>query len=80
VVVVVVVVVEVSGAFSSSFAQAAESPTKAMTAAAPAMAGMRRAGRRDVMFFLSFPRDLQIRTAKRGSSMKLYPNSESAPR
>jgi hypothetical protein len=42
VVVVVVVVVEVSGAFCSSFAQAAESPTKAMIAAAPAMAGTRR--------------------------------------
>jgi hypothetical protein len=52
VVVVVVVVVEVSGAFCSSFAHAAESPTKAMMAAAPAMAGIRR----DVMFFLSVPR------------------------
>ena len=51
-----VVVVEVSGAFSSSFAHAAESPTKAMIAAAPAMAGMRRAERRDVMIFLSVPR------------------------
>jgi len=55
VVVVVVVVVEVSGAFCSSFAHAAESPTRAMTAAAPAMAGMRRAERRDVMVFLSVP-------------------------
>jgi hypothetical protein len=52
---VVVVVVDVSGAFSSSLAHAAESPTKAMIAAAPAMAGM-RLERRDVMFFLSFPR------------------------
>ena len=42
VVVVVVVVVEVSGAFSSSFAHAAESPTRAMIAAAPASAGRRR--------------------------------------
>jgi hypothetical protein len=55
VVVVVVVVVDVSGAFSSSLAHAAESPTKAMIAAAPAMAGIRRA-ERDVMFFLSVPR------------------------
>ena len=55
-VVVVVVVVEVSGAFCSSFAHAADSPTKAMTAAAPAMAGMPRALRRDVMVFLSVPR------------------------
>jgi hypothetical protein len=58
VVVVVVVVVEVSGAFCSSLAQAAESPTRAMMAAAPAMAGIRR----DVMFFLSVPR-LANRTA-----------------
>jgi hypothetical protein len=56
VVVVVVVVVEVSGAFSSSFAHAAESPTKAMIAAAPAMAGRRRAERRVVIIFLSVPR------------------------
>ena len=52
VVVVVVVVVEVSGAFCSSFAHAADSPTNAMMAAAPAIAGIRR----DVMFFLSVPR------------------------
>ena len=51
VVVVVVVVVEVSGAFCS-FAHAADSPTNAMMAAAPAMAGIRR----DVMFSLSVPR------------------------
>lgn len=56
VVVVVVVVVEVSGAFCSSLAHAAESPTTAMIAATPAMAGMRRVERRDVMFFLSVPR------------------------
>lgn len=56
VVVVVVVVVEVSGAFCSSFAHAAESPTRAMIAAVPAMAGMRRVERRVVMFFLSVPR------------------------
>ena len=56
VVVVAVVVVEVSGAFSSSFAHAAESPTRAMIAAAPAMAGMRRVERRVVMVFLSVPR------------------------
>src|SRR5690349_11667553 len=60
--VVVVVVVEVSGAFCSSFAHAAESPTRAITAAAPAIAGMRRAERRDVMVFLSVPR-LANRTA-----------------
>jgi hypothetical protein len=52
VVVVVVVVVEVSGAFCCSFAHAADSPTNAMMAAAPAIAGIRR----DVMFFLSVPR------------------------
>jgi hypothetical protein len=52
VVVVVVVVVEVSGAFCCSFAHAADSPTNAMMAAAPAMAGIRR----DVMFSLSVPR------------------------
>jgi hypothetical protein len=63
VVVVVVVVVEVSGAFCSSFAQAAESPTRAMIAAAPAMAGKRRVERRDVMLFLSIPR-LASRTAE----------------
>jgi hypothetical protein len=56
VVVVVVVVVEVSGAFCSSFAHAAESPTRAMIAAAPAMAGMRRVERRVVIIFLSVPR------------------------
>ena len=38
VVVVVVVVVEVSGAFCSSFAHAAERPTNAKMAAAPATA------------------------------------------
>jgi hypothetical protein len=54
VVVVVVVVVEVSGAFSSSLAHAAESPTKAMIAATPATAGMQRAGRCS-MIFLSTP-------------------------
>jgi hypothetical protein len=63
VVVVVVVVVEVSGAFCSSLAQAAESPTRAIMAAAPAMAGIRR----DVMFFLSVPR-LANRTAFSPSS------------
>jgi hypothetical protein len=55
VVVVVVVVVDVSGAFSSSLAHAADSPTKAMIAAAPAKAGIRR-DERDVMIFLSVPR------------------------
>ncbi len=53
VVVVVVVVVEVSGAFCSSFAHAAESPTKAMIAAAPAMAGMRRVERVVMVSYLS---------------------------
>ena len=76
VVVVVVVVVVVSGAFSSSFAHAAESPTKAMIAAAPAMAGMRRVERRVVMFFLSVPR-LGIGTADSAiHHWKLYPISE----
>ena len=60
--VVVVVVVVVSVAFSS-FAHAADNPTKAMIAAAPAMAGMRRAERLDVMISLSVPR-LAIGTAE----------------
>lgn len=62
VVVVVVVVVEVSGACSSSFAHAAESPTRAMIAAVPAMTGMRRVETRVVIIFLSVPR-LAVRTA-----------------
>ena len=55
VVVVVVVVVEVSGAFSSSCAHAAERPTRAMMAAAPAMAGRRRVERRVVSVVMDFP-------------------------
>lgn len=75
VVVVVVVVVEVSGAFCSSFAHAAESPTKAMTAAVPAITGMRRAERRDVMISLTFPR-LPVEPLSIGSSPKPYPICE----
>jgi hypothetical protein len=81
VVVVVVVVVEVSGAFCSSFAHAADNPTKAMIAAAPAMAGMRRAERLDVMIFLSVPR-LAIGTAQGycGSSLETLSDYEQFPR
>jgi hypothetical protein len=49
VVVVVVVVVVVSGASGSSSAQAAVNPTIPMIAAAPAIAGSRRAKRPDLM-------------------------------
>ena len=48
-VVVVVVVVVVSGASGSSSAQAAVNPTIPMIAAAPAIAGSRRAKRPDLM-------------------------------
>jgi hypothetical protein len=76
VVVVVVVVVEVSGAFSSSFAHAAESPTRAMIAAAPAMAGMRRVERRVVIISYLSP-DLLYRTAVNAARRsKPYPICE----
>jgi hypothetical protein len=79
VVVVVVVVVEVSGAFSSSFAHAAESPTRAMIAAAPAMAGMRRAERRVVIIFLSVPR-LAVEPLSMRSSFETLSDMRRIPR
>jgi hypothetical protein len=72
---VVVVVVDVSGAFSSSFAHAAERPTKAMIAAAPAMAGIRRVERRVVMFFLLSP-DLMWNRCQAVRLSKPYPICE----
>jgi hypothetical protein len=78
-VVVVVVVVEVSGAFSSSFAHAAESPTRAMIAAAPAMAGTRRAERRVVIIFLSVPR-LAVEPLSMRSSFETLSDIRRIPR